>query len=63
MVHSPQSLIIVGGGIVGLCVAVAAQAKGHTVTVVVRDDAGDTASGVAAGMIAPALEALGEIER
>jgi glycine oxidase len=62
MVHSPQSLIIVGGGIVGLCVAVAAQARGHTVTVVVRDDAGDTASGVAAGMIAPALEALGEIE-
>lgn len=62
MLSHPQSLIIVGGGIVGLCLAVAAQARGHAVTVVARDAAENTASGVAAGMIAPALEALGEIE-
>ena len=59
---SSQSLLVVGGGIVGLCIAVAAQARGLSVTLVARDDAADTASGIAAGMIAPALEALGEPE-
>lgn len=57
-----QNLIVVGGGIVGLCIAVAAQAHGHAVTVVARDARDDTASGVAAGMIAPALEAINDPE-
>lgn len=57
-----SSLLVVGGGITGLCIAVAAQARGFAVTVISRDAIGDTASGVAAGMIAPALEALGEPE-
>ncbi|ESQ87678.1 hypothetical protein ABAC460_18570 [Asticcacaulis sp. AC460] len=62
MAQFPSSLIIVGGGIVGLTVAVAAQARGHAVTVIARDATGDTASGIAAGMIAPALEALNDPE-
>lgn len=52
-----KSLIVVGGGIVGLCIAVVAQARGHAVTIVARDRGEETASGVAAGMIAPVLEA------
>ncbi len=55
---SPKSLVIIGGGIVGLCIAVVAQTRGHFVTIVARDKPEDTASGVAAGMIAPALEAM-----
>jgi glycine/D-amino acid oxidase-like deaminating enzyme len=62
MAHPKASLLVVGGGITGLCIAVAAQAKGLHVRVVVNDEMRATASGVAAGMIAPALEALGEIE-
>jgi len=54
--NSSQSVIIVGGGIVGLCIAVVAQVRGHHVTLVARDTPEDTASGVAAGMIAPILE-------
>ncbi|MEI9905885.1 MAG: FAD-dependent oxidoreductase [Asticcacaulis sp.] len=54
---SAKSVIIVGGGIVGLTIAVVAQARGHNVTLIARDKAEDTASGVAAGMIAPVLEA------
>ena len=50
------SLIVIGAGIVGLCIAVVAQVRGHAVTIVARDKAEDTASGVAAGMIAPVLE-------
>lgn len=59
---STKSLIVIGGGIVGLVTAVAAQARGHSVTIVAPDSPEDTASGVAAGMIAPALEALSEID-
>ena len=53
---STSSIVIVGAGIVGLCTAVVARARGHEVTLVARDAAADTASGVAAGMIAPVLE-------
>ncbi|ESQ88515.1 NAD(P)/FAD-dependent oxidoreductase [Asticcacaulis benevestitus] len=61
MVQSPShSLIVVGGGIVGLTIAVAAQASGHKVTLITRDDIEATASGVAAGMIAPAMEAMND---
>ena len=61
MALSPQSVIVVGGGIVGLTVAVAAQSAGHKVTVVARDMPGPTSS-IAAGMIAPALEAIGDAD-
>jgi glycine oxidase len=57
---SSRSVIIVGGGITGLTIAVALQASGHKVTLVARDAPEDTASGVAAGMIAPAMEAMNE---
>ncbi|MEI9902654.1 MAG: FAD-dependent oxidoreductase [Asticcacaulis sp.] len=58
MAQTPaKSVIVIGGGIVGLCIAVAAQASGHKVTLIARDRSEDTASGVAAGMIAPTLEA------
>lgn len=61
MVHSPSlSLIVVGGGIVGLTIAVAAQASGHKVTLIARDETEATASGIAAGMIAPAMEAMND---
>jgi glycine oxidase len=62
MAHVPTSLIIVGGGIAGLTLAVAAQARGHAVTLIARDAAEDTASGVAAGMIAPAIEAMNDAD-
>ncbi|ESQ82702.1 hypothetical protein AEAC466_16315 [Asticcacaulis sp. AC466] len=60
---SSHSFIVVGAGIVGLVIAVAAQGRGHAVTLIARDEARDTASGVAAGMIAPALEALAEADQ
>ena len=60
MAFPEKSILIVGSGIVGLCLAVAARAQGFDVTLIGRDASQDTASGVAAGMIAPALEARGE---
>ncbi len=60
MAFPEKSILIVGSGIVGLCLAVAARARGFDVTVIARDAAPATASGVAAGMIAPVLEARGE---
>ncbi len=57
---SVKSVIVVGGGVVGLCIAVAAQAAGHKVTLIARERPEDTASGIAAGMIAPALEAMND---
>lgn len=62
MTTSPSSLLIVGGGITGLCIATLALAKGFDVRIVARDPVAETASGIAAGMIAPVLEALGEFE-
>ncbi len=61
MTHDARSsLIIVGGGITGLTLAVAAQVRGHAVTIVAAESPETTASGVAAGMIAPVQEALVE---
>lgn len=51
-----STVLIVGGGIVGLCVAYAANRGGYEATVI--DDGSRSASSVAAGMVAPALEAL-----
>ncbi len=60
MAFPEKSILIVGGGIVGLCLGVVALARGYPVTLIFRDEAHDTASGVAAGMIAPVLEAMGD---
>ena len=61
MTTSP-SLIVIGAGITGLCIAAVAQWHGLDVTVVARESDDATASGIAAGMVAPALEALTEHE-
>ncbi|MDI7774941.1 FAD-dependent oxidoreductase [Asticcacaulis sp. EMRT-3] len=62
MSSSSQSILIVGAGIVGLCSAVVLQSRGHRVRLMARDKPEATASGVAAGMIAPALEAMNEAD-
>ncbi|ESQ74018.1 FAD-binding oxidoreductase [Asticcacaulis sp. AC402] len=62
MTHSAKSLIVIGGGIVGLTLAVASTVRGYQVTVVTCDTDEHTASGVAAGMVAPALEALNDAD-
>jgi glycine oxidase len=49
-----SEIVIVGGGVLGLCTAAELTARGHDV--VVLDPGGRSASSVAAGMIAPALE-------
>lgn len=49
-------IVVVGAGVLGLCVAAELTARGHDVTVV--DPGGQNASSVAAGMIAPAFESL-----
>lgn len=56
------SLIVVGAGITGLCIAAVAQSRGLDVAIVARESGESIASGVAAGMVAPALEALTEHE-
>lgn len=48
-------VVIVGAGVLGLCTAVTLKRRGHRVAVI--DPGGRNASAVAAGMIAPALEA------
>lgn len=48
-------ILIVGAGVLGLCTAVELKRRGHAL--VVLDPGGRNASSVAAGMIAPALEA------
>ncbi|HEY1073175.1 FAD-dependent oxidoreductase [Brevundimonas sp.] len=49
-----QDILVVGAGVLGLCAAAELKRRGHDVTVV--DPGGLNASGVAAGMIAPAME-------
>ncbi|MFK4057203.1 NAD(P)/FAD-dependent oxidoreductase [Brevundimonas sp. NPDC046655] len=49
-----QDILVVGAGVLGLCTAAELVRRGHAVTVV--DPGGLNASGVAAGMIAPAME-------
>ena len=57
-----SSLIVIGAGITGLSIAAVAQSRGISVTIVARERGDSIASGVAAGMVAPALEALTEHE-
>lgn len=55
MASSPD-VIVIGAGVLGLCVAAELAGRGHAVTVI--DPGGSNASSMAAGMIAPALESL-----
>ena len=50
-------MIVIGGGIIGLAVALSARERGMSVTVLERDRVGAGASSVAAGMLAPVAEA------
>lgn len=54
---SSVDLLVVGGGIIGLAIGYEACRAGQRVLVVERDRPGSGASGVAAGMLAPASEA------
>ena len=54
MTRAPDT-IVAGGGIVGLCVALAASRRGKTVVIVSESRPGE-ASPAAAGMLAPAVE-------
>ncbi|QYF88306.1 FAD-binding oxidoreductase [Brevundimonas sp. PAMC22021] len=47
--------MVIGAGVLGLCAALELQRRGRSVVVI--DPGGDNASSVAAGMIAPAMEA------
>jgi glycine oxidase len=47
---------VVGAGVSGLCTALALRRAGARVTVYTAEPAAETASGVAAGMLAPAME-------
>ena len=53
-----SDIVIIGAGVLGLCTAVELTRRGHDLTVV--DSGGVNASSVAAGMIAPALEAVAD---
>jgi glycine oxidase len=57
-VASPNSVVIAGGGAIGLACAVKLARSGLSVTLVDPAVAGSNASGVAAGMLAPAFEAV-----
>jgi len=57
-VSQPLDVLVVGAGVLGLCTAVELASRGHDVAVV--DPGGESASSIAAGMIAPALESAVE---
>lgn len=57
MTSSPD-VIVIGAGVLGLCIAAELAGRGHAVTVI--DPGGPNASSAAAGMIAPALECLSD---
>jgi glycine oxidase len=54
-VTTSPPILIIGAGVLGLCTAVMLSRRGHEVVVV--DPGEPNASSVAAGMIAPAMEA------
>lgn len=54
-----SSVIVVGGGVIGLSIALELRSQGHRVQVIEKSAPGAEASGAAAGMIAPQLEAKG----
>lgn len=52
----PQSVLLLGGGIIGLSCAFEAHRRGYRVTIVEQGKLGGQASGAAAGMLAPYSE-------
>lgn len=54
---SSVDLLVIGGGVIGLAIGYEASRAGQRVLVLERDRPGSGASGVAAGMLAPAAEA------
>lgn len=56
-VPSSVDLLVIGGGVIGLAIGYEASRAGQRVLVLERDRPGSGASGVAAGMLAPAAEA------
>jgi glycine oxidase len=52
-----SDVVIVGGGVIGCCIAYYLSLAGAKVTLVERDQLASGASGVAAGMLAPQVEA------
>jgi len=59
---SAYSLIVIGGGITGLCVGLRALDVGFSVKLISKDAVEATTSALSAGMIAPALEAMTEAD-
>ncbi|ESQ78032.1 FAD-binding oxidoreductase [Asticcacaulis sp. YBE204] len=59
---SAYSLIVIGGGIVGLSVGLRALDHGLSVRIVAKDAVEASTSALSAGMIAPAMEALTEAD-
>jgi glycine oxidase len=55
---APRSVVVAGAGAIGRTVAYVLARAGHAVTVVDPDPEGANASRIAAGMLAPAFEAL-----
>jgi glycine oxidase len=51
-------VLVIGGGIIGLSIAIALSQKGANVTIVERDQCGHGATWAAAGMLAPEAERL-----
>lgn len=56
MAHLTANVLVIGAGVLGLASAAELALRGHSVTLI--DPGGPNASSVAAGMIAPAMEAL-----
>ena len=52
-----DGIVIVGAGIAGLTIALEARRRGHSVTLIDRQQPGRETSHVAAGMLAPLVEA------
>ena len=59
MSHS-HKIVIIGSGVAGLCAGLCALDLGYAAALVSEDAVSETTSAMAAGMIAPALEALNE---
>lgn len=53
-----SDVLVIGGGIIGLSIAIALSQKGANVTIVERDLCGIGATWAAAGMLAPEAERL-----
>ena len=57
--HKGSDILILGGGVIGLAIAIELKQRGSNVTVITRDTQ-EAATQAAAGMLAPQSEALPE---